>query len=68
MGMVSIEGKEISLDDSIIAAGTSAIRMALSVDFPDLENADIQIVKPNGAPAMVTSRKATVVKRATTKG
>jgi hypothetical protein len=65
MGLVRIEGKEISLDDQIIDAGIPAIRAALSVDFPDVENADIDIVKPvrAGAP-----KAATVVKRGTGKG
>jgi PRTRC genetic system ThiF family protein len=57
MGMISIEGKSVSLPDSIIEAGDVAIRAALSVDFPDVENAQITINKPNGrSPAMVTSR------------
>lgn len=65
MGMVKIEGKEISLDDGIISAGIPAIKAALSVDFPDVENADIEIVNPTRAGA---PRTATVVKRGTGKG
>lgn len=67
MGLIHIEGKPITLDDSIIEAGVPAIRMALSVDFPDVENADIQIIGSR-APGIVTSREATVVKRSTPKG
>jgi hypothetical protein len=65
MGKVLIEGKEVALDDSIINAGITAVKAALSVDFPDVENADVQIVTPArvGAP-----RTATVVKRGTGKG
>jgi len=65
MGLIKIEGKEVSLPDAIIDAGTSAIRAALSVDFPDVENADIQIVSPTRAGA---PKAATVVKRGTGKG
>jgi hypothetical protein len=65
MGLVRIEGKEISLDDAIIDAGIPAIKAALSVDFPDVENADIDIVRPTRAGAPKT---ASVVKRGTGKG
>ncbi len=65
MGLVRIEGKEISLDDSIIDAGIPAVKAALSVDFPDVENADVEIVGQR-APGVV--RSATVVKRGTGKG
>jgi hypothetical protein len=70
MGVVRIEGKPVTLDDVIIDAGPAAIRDALSVDFPDIENADITVdaVEPASAPAVVTSRSASVVKRATPKG
>lgn len=65
MGLVRIEGKEISLPDEIINAGIPAIKAALSVDFPDVENADVRIVTPTKAGA---PRTATVVKRGTGKG
>lgn len=65
MGLIKIEGKEVSLPDEIIAAGTTAIRAALSVDFPDVENADIEIVTPTRAG---DPKAATVVKRGTGKG
>jgi hypothetical protein len=70
MGVVHVEGKPITLDDAIIGAGTEAIRDALAVDFPDIENAEISIagVESARSPAIVTSRSATVVKRATPKG
>lgn len=70
MGVVRVGSKPVSLDDSIIDAGTEAIRDALSVDFPDIENATITIDsrEPTRAPAVVTSRSATVVKQATPKG
>lgn len=67
MGLVRVGDKEITVPDSIIDAGVEAVRMALAVDIPDIENADITIEKPS-SPAVVTSRKATVVKRATPKG
>lgn len=67
MGLVNIGGKEITLDNAIIDAGPAAIKAALSVDFPDVENADIEVVGQR-SPAIVTPRSATVVKRATTKG
>jgi hypothetical protein len=65
MGVVRIEGKPVTLPDEIINAGVPAIRMALSPDFPDVENADIQIERPARVGAPVT---ATVVKRGTGKG
>jgi hypothetical protein len=65
MGVVKIEGKPITLDDAIIDAGIPAIKAALSVDFPDVENADIQIERPTRAGAPLT---ASVVKRGTGKG
>jgi len=70
MGVVRVEGKPITLDDAIIDAGPETIRAALSVDFPDIENAEITVdaVEPASAPAIVTSRSASVVKRATPKG
>lgn len=62
MGVINIEGKSITLDDRIIDAGMEAIKAALSVDFPDVENADITIERPAhvGAP-----RVASVTKRGT---
>jgi len=68
MGVVRVEGKPVTVPDPIIEAGTEAIRAALSVDFPDLENAKITIDTPGRAPAVVTSRSASVVKTATPKG
>jgi hypothetical protein len=65
MGVVGIEGKPITLDDAIIDAGIPAIKAALSVDFPDVENAEITIERPTRAGAPVT---ASVVKRGTGKG
>jgi len=41
------------------------VKAALSVDFPDVENADIQIERPKAAGAPAT---ATVIKRGTGKG
>lgn len=67
MGLVHVGDKSVTVPDAIIDAGVEAIRMALAVDIPDIENADITIDKPE-APAVVTSRRATVVKRATPKG
>lgn len=67
MGVVNVGEKQITVPDAIIDAGVEAVRMALAVDIPDIENADITIEKPS-APAVVTSRKATVVKRSTPKG
>jgi hypothetical protein len=65
MAVVKIEGKPITLDDAIIDAGDAAIRAALSVDFPDVENAEIEIERPTRAGHPAT---ATVVKRGTGKG
>src|SRR5689334_18315794 len=64
-GVVRIEGKEISLDQQVIDAGIPAIKAVLSVEFPDVENADIEIVSPSGGGA---PKVATVVKRGTGKG
>ena len=65
MGVIKIEGKSVALDDSIIDGGIQAIKLALMVDFPDIENADIEIV---GSRAPGVARSATVVKRGTGKG
>jgi hypothetical protein len=65
MGVIKIEGKSVTLDDAIIDAGIAAIKAALSVDFPDVENADIEII---GSRAPGVARSATVVKRGTGKG
>jgi hypothetical protein len=65
MGVVKIEGKELTLPDNIIDLGIDAVRDALSEDFPDIENADVEIVRPRAAGQPVT---ATVVKRGTHKG
>jgi hypothetical protein len=62
MGVVYVEGKNVTLDDEIINAGIETIKAALSVDFPDVENADIQIERPATAGAPT---RATVVKRGT---
>ena len=70
--VITVNGKEFTLPKEIVDAGKEAIRAALSVDVPDIENADIQIVRDSPrSPAMVTSRSAArveVVKRATPKG
>jgi len=71
MAVVNVGDKQITLPDEIVEAGEEAIRMALAVEIPDIENAEISIDKPEvvGAPAMVTDRKtATVVRKATPKG
>lgn len=70
MATVLVEGKPMSLPDSIVDAGIEAVRMALSVDVPDVENADIQIQRETavGSPAIVTSRNVSVVKHSTPKG
>ena len=61
--VVKVEGKIVTVPDEIVALGKEAIRAALSVDFPAIENAQIEIVKEAGAPTIVT-----VSKRATPKG
>lgn len=66
MGVVKIEGKEITLPDDVIRAGDKAVRAVLAANgFPAVENADIQIVggERQGAPAT-----ATVTPRSTGKG
>ncbi len=68
MGVVYVGDKPVTVPDEIIDAGEEAIRMALAVDIPDIENADITISKPSSA-AVVTERKsATVIRKATPKG
>ena len=67
MGVVHVGEKPITLPDEIIDAGEEAIRAALAVEIPDIENAEITIDRPE-APAIVTSRSATVVRKATPKG
>lgn len=65
MAIVKIEGKTLTVPDELAAAGKDAIRAALSIDFPAVENAQIEIVEPKekGAPSIIT-----VTKRATPKG
>jgi hypothetical protein len=65
MGVIKIEGKSVTLDDQIIDAGPEAIKAALSVDFPDVENAHIEVIGSR-APGVV--RSASVVKQGTGKG
>ena len=67
MGVVHVGEKPITLPDEIIDAGEEAIRAALAVEIPDIENAEITIARAE-APAIVTSRSATVVRKATPKG
>jgi hypothetical protein len=64
-GVVYVEGKSFTLDQQIIDAGVGAIKAALSLDVPDIENAEIVIDEPKspGAP-----RTAEVVKRGMGKG
>lgn len=64
-GVVHVEGKTVTLDQKIIDAGIEAIRMALSEEFPDIENAEITIDEPKTPGAV---RTAEVVKRGMTKG
>lgn len=64
-GVVTVEGKSVSLDQEIIDAGVEAIRAALSVDFPDIENAVIEIDRPSSPSAPVTAQ---IVKRGMGKG
>lgn len=70
MGLVSIDGKEVALDDLIIDAGDVAIRAALAADFPDTEDADIQIVRPAASVAAssvrVSQSRVSVVKKSST--
>lgn len=61
MAVVTIEGKEVTLDDEIVKLGKEAVRAALSVDFPGVENADIVIGSSKGgssAPAISVSKRA----------
>jgi hypothetical protein len=64
-GTVTVEGKSVSLDQEIIDAGVEAIRAALSVDFPDIENAVIDVEQPKPGSSV---RTAQVVKRGMGKG
>jgi len=70
MAVIHVGEKPITLPDEIVDAGEEAIRAALAVEIPDIENAEITIAKAAaaGAPAVVTSRSATVVKKSTPKG
>lgn len=64
-GVVYVEGKSFTLDQEIIDAGIPAIKAALAVDVPDIENAEITLDEPK-APGQV--RTASVVKRGMGKG
>jgi hypothetical protein len=68
MGLVYVGEKPITVPDAIIDAGEEAIRMALAVDIPDIENAEITIDKPTSAAVVTDRRSATVVRKATPKG
>lgn len=65
MAIVHIEGKPVTLDDEIVKLGKEAVRAALSVDFPGVENADIVIegAKSSSAPATVTVSKRAAPKQ-----
>jgi hypothetical protein len=41
MGVVTVDGKPLSLPNEVINAGTESIRCALAVEIPDIENAEI---------------------------
>lgn len=59
MGVIRIEGKDVTIDDDVIKAGERAIRAVLGANgFPDIERARIQLpgVDNPGAPAIVTPR------------
>jgi hypothetical protein len=59
MAVVHIEGKPVTLDDEIVKLGKEAVRAALAVDFPGVENADIVIEEKGGrAPAITVSKRA----------
>jgi hypothetical protein len=60
-----VDGKSFTLDQEIIDAGVPAIKAALAVDVPDIENAEIVIDEPKQAGA---PRTATIVKRGMGKG
>src|SRR5947209_13852734 len=64
-GVVYVEGKSFTLDQEIINAGIPAIKAALAIDVPDIENAEITIDEPKTAGAV---RTASVVKRGMGKG
>ena len=64
MGVIKIEGKSVTLDDAIIDAGIPAIRAALSVDFPDVENAEIEVIGSR-APGVVRSATVALTARTT---
>lgn len=57
MAIVQIEGKEITLPDDVVKAGTEAVRAVLAASgFPAVENAHIVLPDQPGAPAVVTPR------------
>lgn len=64
-GVVYVNDKPFSLAQEIIDAGIPAIRAALAIDVPDIENADIVLDEPKspGEP-----RTAQIVKRGMGKG
>lgn len=64
-GVVHVDGKSFTLDQEIIDAGVPAIKAALAVDVPDIENAEIVLDEPKQAGA---PRTATIVKRGMGKG
>lgn len=65
MAVVKVEGKDVTLDDEIVRLGKDAVRAALAIDFPGVENADIQIEgERGGAPAVVTVSKRAAPKQA----
>lgn len=66
MAVVYVDKKPVTLDDEIVGLGVDAVRAALAVDFPGVENADIRIEQPKaaGAPATVTVSKRAAPKSA----
>lgn len=67
MATVMVDDKEMFLPDEIVKAGVEACRMALSVDIPDIENADIRIMNSSSIVSPRSS-SVSVVKKSTPLG
>lgn len=70
MATINVKGKQVYLDDKIVAAGDDIIRAALAASFPDAATMEFSVVGQEQqaaqaverAPAAITTRSAATTK------
>ncbi len=69
MATINVKGKQVFLDDKIVAAGDDVIRAALAASFPDAATMEFSVVGQEQAarvaeraPAVITTRSAATTK------